>query len=114
LGSIRRTAERLQQQVELRLQLCDSNELDAQLPFGAGKALINAPEATRRQRRVEPRGKRARWCQEFIWCHDGHLQSRERMPEVGRTAVLKSTSASRCLNCPIKDIPRAALPVRWR
>jgi hypothetical protein len=26
------------------LQLCDSNELNAQLPFGAGEALIDVPK----------------------------------------------------------------------
>ena len=44
VDSIRRTSERRQQQVDLGLQLCDSSELDAQLPFGTGKTLVNGPD----------------------------------------------------------------------
>jgi hypothetical protein len=40
MNSIRRTSERAQEHIELGLQLSDSSELDAQLPFSIGKPLV--------------------------------------------------------------------------
>jgi hypothetical protein len=44
MNSIRRTSERAQDHIELGLQLRDSSELDAQLPFSIGKPLVYCPE----------------------------------------------------------------------
>ena len=42
--SIRRTSERAHDDIELGLELRDSCELNAQLPFGIGKSLVDGPE----------------------------------------------------------------------
>jgi hypothetical protein len=47
INSIRRTSERAQDQIELGLELRDSSELDAQLPFSLVKALVDDPERFR-------------------------------------------------------------------
>ena len=44
MNSIWRTSERGQYQIELGLQLCDPNALNAQLLFSIGKALVYGPE----------------------------------------------------------------------
>ena len=42
--SSRRTSERAHDDIELGLELRDSCELNAQLPFGIGKSLVDGPE----------------------------------------------------------------------
>ena len=44
MNSTRRASERAQEHIELALQLGDSTELDAQLPFSIGKPLVYGPE----------------------------------------------------------------------
>jgi hypothetical protein len=47
LNAIRRTSERAQDHVELGLELRNSNELNAQLPFSIVKALVCGEERFR-------------------------------------------------------------------
>ena len=61
MNAIRRTTKRAQDHIELGLELCDSSELDAQLPFSVAKPLVDRPRAMRRPRRVELRQKRRLW-----------------------------------------------------
>jgi hypothetical protein len=44
MNSVRRTPERGQDDIELGLELRDSSELDAQLPFSVGEPLGYCPE----------------------------------------------------------------------
>ena len=44
MNAIRRTTERAHDHIELGLELCDSSELDAQLPFGIGEPLGDCTE----------------------------------------------------------------------
>jgi hypothetical protein len=43
MASIRRTSERAQEHIELGLELRDSSELNAQLPFSIVKPLVDGP-----------------------------------------------------------------------
>ena len=44
MNAIRRTTDRAQDHIELGLELCNSSELDAQLPFGIGEPLGDCTE----------------------------------------------------------------------
>lgn len=76
MNSIGRISERAQYQIELGLQLCDSNELGAQLPFSIGKPLVNDAERPGCGA-ASNRARSGRWRlrEEFTCLHDEDLQS---------------------------------------
>jgi hypothetical protein len=93
VNSLRRMSECTQDYIELRLELRDSSELDAQLPFSVAKPrlTVQGDAASAEPRRtaseaefVEAEGNVSRRMADFS-------DHRERMPEVRMPAVLNRT-----------------------
>jgi hypothetical protein len=128
LNSLRRTSECTQDHIELRLELRNSSELDAQLPFSVAKPLVDRPwrcggggAASNRARSGGCGGRRK--CQSS---HGGLLRSPRAYArgENARCAEPDTESDMSDAACaigptkrvcrPIQDISRAPSPVLWQ